>query len=359
MVEDYYKILGINYPSDPKTIKKAFHNLAKKYHPDKNPHDKQAAERFKNISKAYVTLSDTTKKNQYDLKYRYGAYASYIQRKRPTTYYSRRPPVSRQFYRQKVVFSRQARIMGIISIGAIILTVAITTIFLTRYNTQFDFQKGLANYHNKRYSAAYFNLKESLSPLNPYLAAAYLLMAEITYNQQGDLELTRNHIKKGYDASPSDSINARLLYLEGKINYQQGDHISAYKNFRDATIFLPDFDSATYQMGEMDLFVFARFDHALMHFQNLIKNNPGNLDAVLAAAYCHQKLGQYQKAITEIDGYMLKKQDVGMAHYIKAISAQALGLSEISCANYLEAHRLNVPSALDSLNSYCGMSLRR
>ena len=195
--------------------------------------------------------------------------------------------------------------------------------------------------------------------MNPYLAAAHLLMAEITYDQQGDLEATRNHIKNGYNASPSDSIHARLLYLEGRINYQEGDHISAYKNFQEATIYLPDFDSATYQMGEIDLFVFARFDQALIHFQTLIKNNPGNLDAALAAAYCHQKLGEYQKAINEIDQYMLKKQDVGMAHYIKAISAQALGLSEISCANYLEAHRLHVPSALDSLNSYCGMSLKR
>ena len=112
-------------------------------------------------------------------------------------------------------------------------------------------------------------------------------------------------------------------------------------------------------MGELDLFVFARFDRALVNFQTLAENNPNNHEAVLASAYCHQKLGQHQKAITQIDRFLLMRHDVGMAHYIKAISAQALELKEVSCVNYQEAYRLKVPAALDSLNSYCGMSLNR
>ena len=248
MVKDYYKILGIDHQASSKAIQKAFHQLAKKYHPDRNPENKQAAEKFKSISEAYITLSDPQKKNKYDLKLRYGAFAPYVANTRQGNYYRRRPPTSRYFYRKKVVFSRQAKVLGTISIIAIILTVAITTVYLTRYNAQFDFQRGLANYHSKRYSAAYFNLKESLTPLNPYLAAAHLLMAEITFNQQRNLPLTLNHIQHGYDASPSDSINARLLYLEGKVDYLQGNHETAYQHFLDATSFLPGFDSATYQM---------------------------------------------------------------------------------------------------------------
>lgn len=360
LFEDYYKILGVDYQASPKAIQKAFHRLAKELHPDKNPHDLAAAERFKKVSEAYVTLSDPQKKNQYDLKLRYGAYASFIthaQYRAATA--RRRRTVSRFFYRRRRGFSRQARLWGGFSVIAIILVVAFTTIFLTSYNAQYDFQRGLTNYQNQRYSSAYFNLKESISPFNPYLAAAHLLMAEICFSQQRNVTLIKAHIEKAYRASPSDSINARLLYLEGKVDYRQGHHQSAYQRFRDATTFLPEFDSATYQMGELDLFVFARFDRALVHFQTLAKNNPENHEALLASAYCHQKLEQHQKAITEIDKFLLTRRDVGMAHYIKAISAQSLNLREISCANYLEAHRLNVPAALDSLNSYCGMSLMR
>ena len=360
MFEDYYKILGIDYHASPKAIQKAFHKLAKKLHPDKNPNNTSAAEKFKRITEAYVVLSDPQKKSQYDLKLRYGAYASYISNDRPRRYAARRrSPVSRYFYRKPATFSPQIKMWGSISVVAIILVVAITTVFLTRYNASFDFQKGLANYHNQRYSSAYFNLKESISPLSPYLAAAHLLMAEICFNQQRNFNLTRNHIEKAYQAMPSDSINARLLYLEGIVDYLQGDHETAYQLFQDATTFLPGFDSATYEMGELDLFVFARFDRALVHFQTLARNNPKNHEAYLASAYCHQKLDQHEKAITQIDAFLLLRTDVGMAHYIKAMSAQALNLREISCANYLEADRLGVPAAIDSLNSFCGMSISR
>ncbi|GJM29514.1 MAG: hypothetical protein DHS20C17_21490 [Cyclobacteriaceae bacterium] len=361
MFEDYYKLLGIDYNADRKTIQKAFHNLAKLYHPDKNPDSAEAAEKFKQLSEAYITLSDPQKKSKYDLKLRYGDYALFVAKAQKRRYTARKAAhrTSPFYYRKKVAFTRQARILGSISIAAIILTVAFTTVFFTRYNAQFDFQKGLANYHNKRYSSAYFNLKESISPLNPYLAAAHLLMAEICFHQQKDLSLSRNHIIKGYQANPSDSINARLLYLEGKLDYQQGDNIAAYQKFKEATDHLPNFDSATYRMGELDLFVFARFDQALIHFQTLVKHNPENHQAVLASAYCHQKLGQHQMAISQIDQFMSMQESVGMAYYIKAISAQALQMKNISCQNFLEANNLGVPAALDSLNSYCGMSITR
>ncbi len=368
MVEDYYKLLGIEYQADTKAIQKAFHNLAKKYHPDKNPDDQQAAERFKKISEAYMTLSDPAKKSRYDLKLRYGRYAHVVtniqrnqQRRQSWNRYRSRQssPVNQYFRRNQVTFSPQVRIMGGLSIAAILVVVAITTIFLTKYNAEYDFHRGLVNYQNKRYSSAFFNLKESINPLNPYLAAAHLLMAEITFSQHQDLTQTRKHIEKAYRAEPSDSINARLLFLEGKVDSFQGEHEKAYQRFYDATTLLPRFDSATYRMGEMDLFVFARFDRALMHFQTLSDHNPNNHEAVLAGAYCYQKLGQHEKAITQIDRFLGIRQDVGMAHYIKAVSAQALDLREISCANFMEAHRLRVPAALDSLNSYCGMALTR
>ena len=83
MFEDYYKILGIDYHASPKAIQKAFHKLAKELHPDKNPNNTSAAEKFKKISEAYVVLSDPQKKSQYDLKLRYGAYAAYLSNDRP------------------------------------------------------------------------------------------------------------------------------------------------------------------------------------------------------------------------------------------------------------------------------------
>jgi curved DNA-binding protein len=64
--KDYYKILGVDKNADEKAIKKAFRRLARKYHPDVNPEDPQAEERFKEINEAYEVLSDSDKRAKYD-----------------------------------------------------------------------------------------------------------------------------------------------------------------------------------------------------------------------------------------------------------------------------------------------------
>jgi len=66
MGKDYYATLGLAKGATTEQIKKAYRKLALQYHPDKNPGDKQAEERFKDISEAYAVLSDPEKKQQYD-----------------------------------------------------------------------------------------------------------------------------------------------------------------------------------------------------------------------------------------------------------------------------------------------------
>lgn len=64
--KDYYKILGVSKDASPKDIKKAYRKLAAKYHPDKNPDDKVAEDKFKEINEAHEVLSDAEKREKYD-----------------------------------------------------------------------------------------------------------------------------------------------------------------------------------------------------------------------------------------------------------------------------------------------------
>lgn len=66
MSKDYYQILGVTKGATENDIKKAYRKLAVKYHPDKNPGDKSAEEKFKDVSEAYEVLSDPKKRAQYD-----------------------------------------------------------------------------------------------------------------------------------------------------------------------------------------------------------------------------------------------------------------------------------------------------
>jgi molecular chaperone DnaJ len=72
---DFYQILGVAENATPEQIKRAYRKLAKKHHPDANPNDKTAGERFKELSEANAVLSDSEKRKKYDLLRRYGAFS--------------------------------------------------------------------------------------------------------------------------------------------------------------------------------------------------------------------------------------------------------------------------------------------
>ena len=63
---DFYEILGVSKSADDKEIKKAYRKIAMKYHPDRNPDDKKAEEKFKEAAEAYEILSDANKRARYD-----------------------------------------------------------------------------------------------------------------------------------------------------------------------------------------------------------------------------------------------------------------------------------------------------
>ena len=63
---DYYEVLGVDKSASEDEIKRAYKKMARKYHPDLNPDNKEAEEKFKEVNEAYEVLSDADKKARYD-----------------------------------------------------------------------------------------------------------------------------------------------------------------------------------------------------------------------------------------------------------------------------------------------------
>src|SRR6476659_9752643 len=75
--KDYYSVLGVSASASQDEVKKQYRKLAAKHHPDKNPNDPKAAERFKEISEAYQVLGDPEKRKQYDQMRQLGAFGGF------------------------------------------------------------------------------------------------------------------------------------------------------------------------------------------------------------------------------------------------------------------------------------------
>ena len=81
--KDHYKTLGVPEKATPEEIKKAYRRLAKRYHPDANPGNAAATDRFKDVGEAYSVLSDPARRKQYDQMRRLGAFGLGANRKGP------------------------------------------------------------------------------------------------------------------------------------------------------------------------------------------------------------------------------------------------------------------------------------
>ncbi|MGI9544990.1 MAG: DnaJ domain-containing protein [Cyclobacteriaceae bacterium] len=349
---DHYNMLGIARGASAKEIKTAFRSLAKRYHPDKNPQDPQAEERFKNITEAYIVLSDSTKKAKYDLVLKYGhspksAYSS----ARRTQYYRRKYRPYRR--REKVVYSRKAYFLATLTVLGILAFVILFPLGLLKFNGDKEFEEALRHLSENNYPLAAESLKKSIMPFSAQNYRSYLLLSEVMVYQLNQCDQALEYIEKGIQSTDFDTQKAKLSYLQGKCLKKQERFELARQSFENAISQDVHIDSAYYELGELNTYVFKDYQRALHFFDQLISINHNYVDAFFGKAYCHQQLTQHKEAIENYTLFLKIYPGEGMVYYLRSISEVAVGDSIQACQDLNQAKALGINGAQPLLDIHC------
>lgn len=296
----YYHILGLDHSADAHQIKSAFKQLAMKYHPDRNPNDPAAEEKFKRINEAYHTLSDSLKKSKYDEKLGIGF--TYTQ---PTESY-RKPYETPRYSQAPINYRidhRYFRIQGLAFLTFLIMSgfcfgVIHTIYFFVEKTREKEF---LANqllltevyslFNEGNYSPAFNRLNE-LNTMKPFQSQFRMAFDSLrgVLRKQGDEYYIKGDYKKSlqfyktlnqYETPPRTQTIERIATAE----FYLGNFDEALRSLKHLHNQTPNDLQLIYQIGEINLLHRKNYEEANQYFilgKRILKKN---LISVYGEAY--------------------------------------------------------------------------
>jgi len=371
MASTFYEVLGVSKFASDADIKKAFKELAKKYHPDKHPGERFYEEHFKKINAAYQTLSDPKSRKVYDLRLFYEQNNTTQSRPNPQaqqrTYTNTAPPPgptqykrpantnTRQRTRSKSDQKKLNKYYVIIGIGIFIICIFSYWFyhFMNNYTSNMYFVEGLKQEvnHNDR------------DAMNNYLAAISYNKHNAEANEKcGDLYIKLlEDYKQGllfYNIASSNFKNPvdirRIAFKKVKTFI----HIGEYKNAQQELSFietLPEVskdDSINYYRGDL-YFHQENYNTARKYYSMFYKNHYKSSESLVKIGVCHFNEGNTDYALNELDMAISLFPTKGEAYYYKGkilvIEKDTTG----ACKMFRKADSLDIKPAKEALYHYC------
>ena len=400
MASTYYEILGVSTYASEADIKKAFKDLAKKYHPDKHPGQSFYEEHFKKINEAYQTLSNPQARQRYDLRINYtqstppprqqynqstNQQRTTSQQQAPYTNY-KKPQANRSPASQKKLNTYYVYI----GIGAFVFIVASVWFynFMNAYASKEYYAEGLKEEkkgNNAEAMGYYFaSLEKDLDnpKVNEKVGDLYSKLAhnnslELFYF---DLELQRNDIDASLDEESAgmyknmrgiDSL-AALYYNRAFDNYESEEDkrrvglkrvrtdlkIGNYREAMVATsqiIAYPDTkrdDSVLYYQAEIN-FQMKNYEEARRQYTSFYGLHKNSSDALIRTALCHYNENNEDFAIGQLNKAIAQFPNKGEAYYFKGEIARRNSDSISACALFYTADSLQILAAKSAIYKYC------
>ena len=358
-MKNYYHILHISYHASPADIKNSYRQLAKEYHPDVNAGSRSKENQFKLVGEAYQVLSDEGKKASYDLSLLLHLNGQASSPPINTTWDIREYAHRRKsFYRRypPVVYSRRTHLAMAVLLLTITSAVLIVPLSLTRYSSEYHYDKGLEYFQNGQYYAALNSLDRSVIDFGTKDVEACLLAGNILMGQYGQYNYAIEYADKGLERASSKGERVQLLYLKGQCLKERTDYHPAIEVLKQALTLWPEYDSLYYAIGEIYAFRLDEYTLGVQHFDQLLNVNPSFREGFYGRAYSYYKLRNYESALTNINEYLSKGTIDAEAYLLKGKILYHLGQPDQACDFWMKAARLDYGDAEKLLKNYCELS---
>lgn len=349
---DYYEILGIQSTATNRQIKTAYRKLALKYHPDKNPDNSLAENKFIEIATAYEILSDPVKRNRYDdgLEIEINENFDYDPRTRrwrpPPNYYNK-------YTSEKTKFSRRDYIFATASVIAILIFAIAFPIYLLQYTSTKYFNKAVSNYLTGNYYSALHNIDLSITDLSNKNADACALASVILVHKLKNYDYALRYIDRGLNYNPNDSIASEFHYLRGICLAKNQDFQNALLEFKQVKDTNTSYDSSLFKSAGILTYTFSDLDSAEILLDQLIKRNKDHYMASYFKGIIYEKRKDHDKAYETFSALLGKPINRAATYYHLARAEINLNLSDSACAHLQIASDYNLIEARQLKNLYC------
>ncbi|MCU0390173.1 MAG: DnaJ domain-containing protein [Thermoflexibacter sp.] len=355
-MENYYAILGLPNYSSEEEIKRAFKKMALLYHPDRNPNDSGAEEKFKLINQAYQVLSNSDKKRKYDEILLHGNYGYTFkfnhteqrQQEAPQRHYTPPTTVYQTWRKERGKQEKQAIIF---SISAVVYFFIIVSSFFQFYS-RIQYLEALDAYENKKYEEALYHLR-ACTGADPSYGRAYYLkgliyLERMDYNGEAVSNFSMA-IKHTYQ-SPLDYYYRRAL---------------AYTNLREENLAEKDFERVLKAKPYYDSIItrtladayyerFQNYDKAIqMYDKFLTKYNPNYERAFYNLGFIYKSKEEYKEAINQFSKFLSFQNDNAEIYYERSLCYLYDQQLDRSCMDWKTVKVINPSFEDPSLDFFC------
>ncbi|QSE96701.1 tetratricopeptide repeat protein [Fulvivirga lutea] len=350
MNENYYRILGLdNFASDVE-IKRAYRQLAKKYHPDKN---QNTEEQFKRITEAYKKLSDPAFRSLQDEWLRNPTAVNqqvYNRYQQKPTYRKR----TRYYTTERTHFSPKVKMYGSVFIIAFVMAIILIPIGLMYKASSYHFNQAEEYRLKGQFGNALLNYKQAITWFGEKTEEASVAAARIGLYNLNNADQATFFITKGLEYASNPYFLGELHFLKGRIYSLQNEVDKALEEYQIAENLGYLQDSIALNMGIIRAFYQDEFEEGISEFDKILAQNMNNEEALFGKAWCTQRLNRPLQSLEMYNDLLKINPEHVLGNFYRGHNQIVLGDTLNACRDFKKAYQLGYQPAFIYYSRQCG-----